>query len=126
MAFALAGILWFASSAAALVLSCVAAAASLLAWLSARRAKGCGAQARARLDAAWELVAGEVLVAQSEMTAPELALTMRTEPEHAEALLQKLSAQGRVRVAVREDAELGYRYDAGEEAAVRAERGAAR
>jgi hypothetical protein len=63
------------------------------------------------------------------MTAPELERTMLTEPEHAEGLLQKLSAQGRVRVAVREDAELGYCYDAGERderAAVRSERGAAR
>jgi hypothetical protein len=103
--------------AAALALGVVAGAALLLAALSWARAKRRRASARAQIDEAWEIVAAEVLRARGgETTAGELATAMRTDTPHAEALLGRLSAGGRVRVEVRDDAELGYGYEAGDEA----------
>lgn len=93
-------------------LAAVAAALALVAW---RRAGRRDAEARAKLDEAWERVAEEVLQARGgELTAPELARTMHTDETHAAGLLSRLSAAGRVRVAVRDDAELAYREEGDE------------
>jgi hypothetical protein len=56
----------------------------------------------------------------AEVTAAQLAAEMHTDEDHAQSLLGRLSAHGRVRVDVRDDAELAYRVDeadAGVEAA---------
>ena len=103
-------LLWTASHMAGLVLSGVGAGAAMLAIASRVRSGRRNAEARKALDEAWQRAADEVLQARGgELTAPELATLMRTDQEHAEALLSGLSAGGRARVEVRDDAELAYR-----------------
>jgi hypothetical protein len=111
MGLGLAALVWLASHAAALVVGVVAGAAGALAWSSRRRAKARGSESRAALDQAWEVAAGEVVRTRPETTAAELATAMQTDEDHAQALLASLSAAGRVRVDVRDDAELAYRAD---------------
>jgi hypothetical protein len=112
MGLGLALLLWLASHLAGIVLGVLAVSTGLLAMALARRAKSRNAEAREAVDDAWELVAGEVLAARhGETTAPELAKAMQTDADHAQSLLGRLSAKGRVRVDVRDDAELAYRSD---------------
>jgi hypothetical protein len=100
-----------ASHLAAGVLGALALAAATLAVLSVQRWRRRRAEASAELDRAWDRVAGEVLAARKvDTTAADLARILRTDVEHAEGLLSRLSAGGRARVDVREhDAELAYR-----------------
>lgn len=108
-------LVWFASHAAAIVLAVLATAAAAIAAGSARRARARRKDARVELDAAWERVAREVLKARGgETTAADLAKAMQTDEEHAEHLLSALSVEGRVRVDVRDDAELAYRVEGAE------------
>jgi hypothetical protein len=103
-------LLWLVSHVAAAVFAGLGGLAAMASAESARRAARCNAEVRAKLEDAWECVAREVIEGRdTEVTAPELARVMRTDDEHAEKLLMRLSAGGRVRVAVREDAELAYR-----------------
>ena len=103
-------LLWSASHLAAGVLGGIGAASFLFALISKTRSSARNGEARAALDQAWQQAANEVLQARGgELTAPELARVMRTDQEHAEALLSGLSAGGRARVEVRDDAELAYR-----------------
>jgi hypothetical protein len=112
MGLGLALLLWLVSHFASIVLGGLAAGTGLLAMALARRARQRNAEAREAVDDAWELVAGEVLAARhGETTAPELARAMQTDEDHALTLLGRLSAKGRVRVDVRDDAELAYRSD---------------
>ena len=109
MGMGVAALVWLASHAAAIVLGAVAGVAGMLALASARRSRGRGAESRAAVERAWEIAAGEVVSARrGETTAPELAKAMLTDEDHAQALLASLSASGRVRVDVRDDAELAY------------------
>jgi hypothetical protein len=101
-----------ASHGAALVLGVVAAAFTAATAVGVRRAGRRSADARDRIEQAWEKAAGDVLAARhGEMTAPELASAMHTDEPHAESLLARLSAHGRARVDVRDDAELAYRVE---------------
>jgi hypothetical protein len=118
MGLGLAGLVWLASHAVAIVVGAMAMGAMVLAVASARRAKTRGAESRSALEQAWGLVAGEVVRARpGETTAAELAKAMQTDEDHAQGLLTRLSTEGRVRVDVRDDAELAYRA---EESAVEA------
>ena len=99
-----------ASATAAVVLGALALAGAVLAVLCGRRAARANAEARAKLDDAWTYVADEVMHARvGEVTAKDLAKAMQTGEAHAEKLLARLSAAGRARVEVREDADLAYR-----------------
>ena len=110
MATGVALLLWLASHLAGVILAVVAAVAGVLALGSLRRSRRQRDEAREQLDQAWESVAREVLAHRhGDMTAEELARMMRTDTGHAERLLSRLSVEGRVRVAVRDDAELTYR-----------------
>jgi hypothetical protein len=112
MGLALASLLWLASHAAALVLAAVAVAAALLALAGLRRARQRGAEASDRLEQAWGLVAAEALHFRAGvLTAEDLAASLHTDVPHAERLLSRLSAQGRARVEIRDDAELTYRAE---------------
>jgi type IV secretory pathway TrbD component len=103
-------LLWLVSHGAAAIFAALGGVAAFTSAESARRAARCNAEVRAKLEDAWERVAREVIEGHDVgMTAPELARVMRTDDDHAERLLMRLSAGGRVRVAVREDAELAYR-----------------
>ena len=77
----------------------------------ARRRRG--ARRTKELDQAWEHVAGEVARARARETRRPPTSRGRCIPTsgHAEALLARLSARGRARVDVRDDAELAYRGD---------------
>jgi hypothetical protein len=115
MGLGLALLVWLASHAAGGVLAVGAVFAAGLAVAGARRSRARSAQAREALERAWLHVAGEVVAARGgELTAAQLAEAMRTDERHAEALLAQLSAAGRVRVEVRDDAELAYRTEAGD------------
>ncbi len=118
IALPLAVLLWSAAHVAGLVLGTVAGMALALAVASTGRYRARGAEWRARLDDAWRMVADELLKARGnrEVTASELALALRTDEGHAEALLSGLSAQGHARVAVGDDAQLSYRFTAEAEA----------
>jgi hypothetical protein len=112
MGVGLALLLWLASHVVAGVLGVLAVCTGLLAAYFLRRARRRDTDARVAVDDAWELVAGEVLAARGgETTAAELAKAMQTDEDHAQSLLGRLSARGRVRVDVREDAELAYRAE---------------
>jgi type IV secretory pathway TrbD component len=103
-------LLWLVSHGAAAIFAALGGIAAFISAESARRAARCNAEARTKLEDAWERVAREVIEGRgAEVTAPELARVMRTDDDHAETLLMRLSAGGRVRVAVRDDAELAYR-----------------
>jgi hypothetical protein len=115
MALGLALLVWLASHLAAGLLGAVAAGAIVLAVVTARRSRARGAEAADALDRAWVSVADEVLRGRRrDMTAAQLAEAMHTNEEHAQALLAQLSVGGRVRTAVRDDAELAYRVEDGE------------
>ena len=102
--------LWAASVHAYLVLAVLTAGAAVLSVAGSRKARRRNAEARDRIEQAWEKAAGNVLAARgAELTAPELAAMMQTDQAHAESLLGRLSAHGRARVDVRDDAELAYR-----------------
>jgi hypothetical protein len=110
MALGLALLLWTFAHVAAFVLGAVAVTAGIGSGVAWARAGARRAEVRAKLDEAWGSVADEVVRARGdEITAAELARTMRTDEANAQALLSQLSAVGRVRVAVREDADLAYR-----------------
>jgi hypothetical protein len=111
MAVGLALLVGFAASATpAVVLGVLALAGVVLAVLSGRRAARANAEARAKLEDAWAHVAEEVMRARvGEVTAKDLAKAMQTDETRAEKLLARLSATGRARVEVREDADLAYR-----------------
>lgn len=115
MAVGVALLVGLVSHLAAALLGVVAVVAGVLAVSSLRRSRRRKAEARAELDQAWDRVAGEVLSARREdTTAADLARIMSTTEDHAEGLLSRLSAHGRARVDVRDDAELAYRVsDAG-------------
>jgi hypothetical protein len=109
-------LVWLASHLAGIVLAALAAASLAGTVASVRRARRRRGEARTALDEAWDAVAGEVLAARTgetgetgETTAPDLAKAMQTDEAHAEGMLARLSALGRVRVDVRDDAELAYR-----------------
>jgi hypothetical protein len=105
---------WSAPHVVSGVLAGVAAVSALLAAGSLRRSRASAREGAAQLEEAWERVAAELLGARgTALTAPEVASAMRTDEGHAESLLARLSARGRARVAVRDDAELSYRLDAG-------------
>ena len=110
MAAGVALLVGLASPLAAGLLGVVALVAASFAVVSFRRSRRCRAEAREQLDHAWDRVAGEVLSSRTvDTTAAELARIMSTKEEHAEGLLSRLSAHGRARVDVRDDAELAYR-----------------
>src|SRR5262249_45616495 len=108
MSVGLAVLLASASHAAAIVLLALSLTAGALCAVLSRRASRRAQDARAKLDEAWQRVAHELLQAQSGLTAAELGRRMHTDEAHAAQLLAGLSAAGRVRVAVRDDAELSY------------------
>ena len=119
-------VMMFAHGAAA-VLGVLALIATAGAVSSVRRARARRKEAQVELDGAWDRVAAEVLAARvGELTAPELAREMKTDVEHAEGMLSRLSATGRARVEVTEEAELAYRVEegAGESAGAGADAGA--
>lgn len=127
MMLVLALIVGLASRAAGILFGALAAVATVLALVFGRRAGRRNADARAKLDEAWGRVAEEVLQARGgELTAPELARAMHTDEAHAAGLLSRLSAAGRVRVAVRDDAELAYREEGDEAGAAAPEDEASR
>jgi len=96
----------------AVVLGVLALAGAVFAVLSGRRAARANAEARAKLEDAWAHVAEEVMRARvGEVTATDLARAMQTDETRAEKLLARLSATGRARVEVRDDADLAYRPD---------------
>jgi hypothetical protein len=98
MALGVAALLVGASAPAAIVLAVLAALAAGLAWASARRARRRAAEARARLEGAWQRVAEELLRAHAGgLTAAQLAQGMHTDEAHAQALLSGLPAAGRQR-----------------------------
>jgi hypothetical protein len=101
--------LWLATGAAAagVGLGLPAAATGLAAAVCARHSRSANREAQARLEEAWAQVARELLQRRPR-TADELAAAIGTDLVHAEALLARLAAEGRARVAVREDAELAY------------------
>ncbi|HEX3345041.1 MAG TPA: hypothetical protein VHS09_10745 [Polyangiaceae bacterium] len=110
MAAGVALLVGLASHLALGLLVVVAGVSALLAAGSLRRSRRRRAEARAELEQAWDRVAGEVLGARRvDTTAADLARVMRTTDAHAEGLLSRLSAHGRARVDVRDDAELAYR-----------------
>jgi hypothetical protein len=110
MAAGLAALLWTGAHLAALVLTGIGVAAALLAIVTRGRAGAVNRQARAAVEEAWQRAASEILEARrGELTAAQLADVMRTDEAHAEVLLSGLSASGRARVDVRDDAELTYR-----------------
>lgn len=109
MAIGLALLVGLAAHVASAVLIALAAGATVLALIAGRRASRAGQEARAKRDDAWVHVAEEVLRARAgEVTAKELATAMQTDAERAEMLLSRLSASGRTRVEVRDDAELAH------------------
>lgn len=92
------------------VLGALAFAGLVLAMLSGRRARRANREARAKLEDAWTHVAEEVMRARvGELTAKDLAKALQTDETRAEKLLARLSATGRARVDVRDDADLAYR-----------------
>lgn len=116
-----------ASHFAGFVVAVFALVAGVNAAFYARNARRRRAEAQKALDQAWELVAGEVLRARpGDTTAADLARAMHTDERHAESLLAHLSAEGRARVDVRDDAELAYHGAAPEEAPEDAEADASR
>jgi hypothetical protein len=110
MAVGVALLVALASHVAAGILGVVALVAVTLAVVSLRRSRARKGEARRELDQAWDHVASEVLGARrADTTAADLARIMKTDEAHAEGLLSRLSAHGRARVDVRDDAELAYR-----------------
>jgi hypothetical protein len=110
MAAGVALLVGHASHAAGAVIAALGVGAGLSTAACAARARKADQERAARLDAAWESVAGEVLrTRDGDVTASELARVLWTDDAHAETLLSRLSAGGRARVAVTEHADLSYR-----------------
>jgi hypothetical protein len=110
----LALLLWHAAHLAAMVLAVVAGAALTLAFAGATRSRARRAEARVQIDQAWTTVAGELLAARgADVTATDVARALQIDERYAETLLSELSAEGRVRVAVGDDAQLSYRPSPG-------------
>jgi hypothetical protein len=103
-------LLWRAAHLPAMVLGVVAGASLALSFASTLRSRARRADSRAALDRAWTAVAGELLAARGkDVTASDLARALSTDEAAAEEILSALSAEGRVRVDVRDDAQLSYR-----------------
>jgi hypothetical protein len=103
-------VLSHAAPTGAMVLGVLAGAAATLAIAGGLRARNRRGATRSLVEHAWASVAGELLAARGgALTAAEVSRTLSIEEPYAERLLSDLSAEGRVRVAVREDAELSYR-----------------
>jgi type IV secretory pathway TrbD component len=121
-------LVWHVSHAAGGVVAALGFAAALLTALCASRARRASARRAARLEAAWESVAGEVLQGRGgAVTATELARSLATDEAYAESLLARLSAGGRARVAVTELSDLSYQsVERAIEASDEAERAPAR
>lgn len=116
MALGLTLLVGLAAHSASAVLVALATGATVLAVLAGRRARRAGAEARAKRDEAWVHVAEEVMRARAgQVTAQELATAMQTDVGRAEELLSRLSATGKTRVEVRDDAELAHQLAAEEQ-----------
>jgi hypothetical protein len=88
MALVVAAIVLRVSHTAAAGLGALAALGALLVALCVSRSRAAARERTARLDAAWGIVAGELVRARGgAMTARELARTIGTDEGHAEALL---------------------------------------
>jgi hypothetical protein len=111
MALALATLLAMAAGhLAAIVLAGLATLLVVLALVAVGRARGRDEGMRRALDEAWGTAAERLLVASDGgVSSAWLAGAMRTTEAHAERILASLSARGRARVDVGEDAELRYR-----------------
>ena len=95
--------------ASAAILAVIALGAATLGAIAGGRARAQRRLVRESLDLAWQRAAEDVLATRgAPLTPPELAAVLRTNGAHAERLLSALSAFGRTRVHVREDAELTY------------------
>lgn len=91
------------------VLAVIAIGAAALGALAGGRARAQRRRVRESLDLAWQRAAEDVLATRgAPLTPPELAAALRTNEAHAERLLSTLSALGRTRVHVGDDAELAY------------------
>ncbi len=102
-------LLWHAAHLAGVLLAVVAGVALALAIGSALRARARRSEARVKLDEAWSTVAGEIVAARGgDVTAANVAKALSIDEGYAQTLLSELSAEGRVRVAVRDDAQLSY------------------
>jgi hypothetical protein len=102
-------LLWHAAHLAGVLLAVVAGVAFALAMGSALRARARRSEARVKLDEAWSTVAGELVAARGgDVTAANVAKALSIDEAYAQTLLSELSAEGRVRVAVRDDAQLSY------------------
>ncbi len=112
LALGLGGLLLLVAWLPAAILGGLGAVLFVLGMVLRSRASASDAIAQTELDAAWESVADEVLRARAgDVTAKDLAQSMRTTESHAETMLSTLSLHDRARVAVDDNAEL--RYSAG-------------
>lgn len=103
-------VLGHAAPMGAMVLGIVGGAAATLAIAGGLRANNRRREARNLVEQAWASVAGELLAARGgALTAAEVARALSIDEPYAERLLSELSAEGRVRVAVSDDAQLSYR-----------------
>lgn len=103
-------VLGHAAPMGAMVLGIVGGVAATLALAGGLRARNHRGEARNRVEQAWASVAGELLAARGgALTAADVARALSIDEPYAERLLSELSAEGRVRVAVRDDAQLSYR-----------------
>jgi hypothetical protein len=107
--------------ASAAILAVVALGAAALGAVAGGRARTQRRRVRESLDLAWQRAAEDVLATRGArglvqaLRPSELAATLRTSEPHAERLLSALSAEGRIRVQVFDDAELAYAAPAGED-----------
>jgi hypothetical protein len=104
----------------AAILAVVALVAAALGTVAGGRARAQRRRVRESLDLAWQCAAEDVLATRAAhglqvMSPPELATVLRTNEAHAERLLSALSADGRIRVLVGDDAELAYAAPADED-----------
>jgi hypothetical protein len=110
MALGLTALVAASAHAAGALFGVVAVVAIGVAVASRARAGVRNREAREAVDEAWQRVAGDLLRARGDsLTAAEMSRAMQTDEAHAEAMLAGLSATGRARVDVRDDAELTYR-----------------
>jgi hypothetical protein len=93
----------------AAILAAVALGAAALGAVAGGRARAQRRRVRESLDLAWQRAAEDVLATRGARLTPlELAAALRTTEAHAERVLSALSAVGRIRVHVGDDAELAY------------------
>jgi hypothetical protein len=108
-------LLWGGTHGAAAILAVVAGSALALAAASGLRARARRGEAGAQIDRAWRGVTAELLAARGTALTPrDLMRALPLDEPIAEHLLAELSAEGRARVAVGEDAQLSYRVAAAE------------